>query len=156
MSEPDINASLAARQRQVLDAVTGTAAIPDGFAAFNVDVARRALLDKRARELHYAWPILAASLGEHLRPLFAEFAEHRPTCGMRNDGYAFATWLEARGDLPLAGALELAEARLWWVWSDDDTPPQRRTSRIASARFPGGRLVRTGNRVHTIGRPRTS
>ena len=105
MSEPDVNASLAARQRQVLDAVTGTAAIPDGFAAFNVDVARRALLDKRARELHYTWPILAASLGEHLRPLFAEFAEHRPTRGMRNDGYAFATWLEARGDTGVVAAV---------------------------------------------------
>lgn len=146
--------SLAARQRQVLDAVTGTGAVPGGFEPFNVDVARRALLDKRARELHYGWPILAASLGDALRPSFAAFAERRPTQGLRNDGYAFACWLQERGELPLAGALELAESQLWWVWSDDGTPPRRRTSPVASARFPGGRFVRVRSRVHTIGRPR--
>lgn len=144
---------LAARQRRVLDAVTGTAPVPDGFAAFNVDVARRALLDKRARELHHGWPILAASLGDRLRPLFVEFAARRPTQGLRNDGHAFASWLQARGELPLAGALELAEAHVWWVWSDDGTPPRHHPGRVATAHFPGGRLVRVGSRVHTIGRP---
>ena len=87
----------------------------------------------------------------------AEFAEHRPTRGMRNDGYAFATWLEARGDLPLAGALELAEARLFWTFPTDTsgmpTAPVRRTSRVAVERFPGGMLVRRGRRVTTLGRP---
>lgn len=151
MSAPE---SLAARQRRVLDAVTGTAAVPPGFEAFAVDVARRALLDKRARELHHGWPILAASLGDRLRPLFTEFAARRPTRGLRNDGYAFASWLAERGELPLAGALELAEARVWWLWSDDSTPPRRHPGRVATARFPGGRLVRVGTRVHTLGRPR--
>ena len=103
------------------------------------------------------WPILIASLGAQLHPLFAEFARERPTRGSRADGHAFAQWLRRRGELPLAADLELAEARLFWTFPTDTsgmpTAPVRRTSRVAVERFPGGMLVRRGRRVTTLGRP---
>lgn len=145
---------LAARQQAVVAALTGTDPTPSGFNDTHVDAARRALLRKRAGELHYVWPLLSAALGPQIFPLFAEFAASRPTRGLRTDGFDFACWLDERGRLPLAGALELAEARIHWVFYDDGRPPQPNRSALATASFPGGRLVRVGRRVHTIGRPR--
>lgn len=136
-------------------ALTGTAAVPPGFDARQLEAARRALLRKRAGELRHTWPILVASLGRRLHPEFEEFAATRATRGSRTDGHDFAIWLRERGRLPLAAALELAEARLHWTFSAD-APPSRRTSRFAVESFPGGRFVRHGTRVRTHGRPRAS
>ncbi|WP_312293756.1 hypothetical protein [Dermacoccus nishinomiyaensis] len=156
-SASDEHADLAARQAQIVAALTGLACVPAGFDARHLDVARRALLRKRANELQFVWPILIASLGARLHPLFAEFARERPTRGSRADGHAFAQWLRRRGDLPLAADLELAEARLFWTFPTDasgrPTASVRRTSRVAVERFPGGMLVRRGRRVTTLGRP---
>lgn len=156
-SASDEHADLAARQAQIVAALTGLASVPAGFDARHLDVARRALLRKRANELQFVWPILIASLGPRLHPLFAEFARERPTRGSRADGHAFAQWLRRRGALPLAANLELAEARLFWTFPTDTsgrpTAPVRRTSRVAVERFPGGMLVRRGRRVTTLGRP---
>lgn len=150
---------LAERQRELVAALTGTGATPEGFDSDAVDAARRALLVKRSRELGYAWPILAASLGPRLPELFMEFAHQRPTKGIRRDGHDFAVWLRERGQLPLAAHLELAENRLHFSYPPPNAPvestPERNTKRIAVERFPGGLLVRVGKKVHTYGRPKT-
>ena len=62
-SASDEHADLAARQAQIVAALTGLASAPAGFDARHLDVARRALLRKRANELQFVWPILIASLG---------------------------------------------------------------------------------------------
>lgn len=163
---------LARRQGEVVAALTGTGGIPAGFDHHHLETARRALLRKRASELRFVWPILIASLGPRLHPAFAEFAAERPTRGARADGHAFAQWLRRRGELPLAAALERAEARLHWYFPDDpaelrtrgsdargaarNTPPaapSQRTSYLAVERFPGGMYVRRGSHVTMIGRP---
>lgn len=153
MSDPD----LARRQAEVVAALTGTGPVPDGFDRRHLETARRALLRKRARELHHVWPVLTASLGSRLERSFEEFARDRPTRGVRADGHAFAQWLRRRDELPLAGAMELAEARLHWRFPPESAPPAsmptRLTSHLAIERFPGGIYVRRGHRVTTLGRP---
>lgn len=150
---------LARRQRELVAALTGTGEHPHGFDPGPLEAARNALLVKRARELTYAWPILSSSLGERLVPAFREFAAHRPTKGIRRDGHDFALWLRERGKLPLAAHLELAENRLYWRYPPPDAPahqsPQRNTKRVVIEPFPGGRLVRIGQRVRSYGRPKT-
>lgn len=142
--------ALARQQRAVVAAVTGTGAPPAGFAAERVEAARRALLVKRARTLRHVWPLLADSLGSDLVPLFAAYAARRPTRGVRADGHDFASWLAQQGRLPREAAIELARARVSWVF-DPQMPPLPRTDRSAIERFPGGRVVRVGRRVRVVG-----
>ena len=148
--------SYAERQRQLVAALTSQVAPPPGFDARQVQTARQALLAKRAHELAYVWPILTASLGPRLVALFGEFAADRPTQGLRRDGHDFAAWLEERQQLPLAGALEWAQEKLFWHFPADGSAPQRDLRRIKVVKFPGGHMVRVGRRVFTRGRPRTS
>ncbi|GGK71792.1 hypothetical protein [Mangrovihabitans endophyticus] len=99
---------LAARQAALVDALTRGAPVPAGFDARRVEIARVALLRKRAGEVARHWPMMAAGLGPGWLPAFSAWAAARPTRGSLRDGWDLARELLARRTLPEMAAPELA------------------------------------------------
>lgn len=126
---------LSARQAAFVAAITGTGEAPDGFDAKRVEVARRALLTKRAGELAAAWPAVARSLGDQLGPLFAAWAERRPTRGAAYDGREFARahW----GQLDHAARREVIDAEARIRFADGKAEPRAGLTGISLRRRYG-------------------
>lgn len=133
---------LAARQAELVRALTSGNPVPLGFDVSRVDAARVALLRKRAGEVAKQWPMLAAAFGDRWTPEFARWAATRPTQGSARDGWDFARDLRSRGALPVLAGEELAthEARSRRGWA------------IRSA--AGTVVVRIAGRVRVIRRAR--
>jgi hypothetical protein len=115
-------------QAALVGALTGGAAPPEGFDTARLAAAARSLAGKRRRAAARAWPNLAASLGDRFRERFAAFAAETllPRWGgPLADGFAFARWLKARGELPDAGRLELFGAELRYCARVDGLVPRR-------------------------------
>ncbi|MFI5933561.1 hypothetical protein [Actinoplanes sp. NPDC051494] len=100
--------SLAERQAALVAALTAGAPVPPGFDTRLVEVARVALLRKRAGEVARHWPMTATALGPGWMGAWSAWAAARPTQGSLRDGWAFARVLRARGALPPLALVELA------------------------------------------------
>jgi hypothetical protein len=117
--------SLADRQAALVAALTSGAPVPKGFDARLVEVARVALLRKRAGEVARQWPRLAAGFGPRWTTEFAAWAAARPTQGSLRDGWDLARELVARDALPPLAAAEL-EARQRAMRYDGRSQPEVR------------------------------
>jgi hypothetical protein len=104
----EARARLAARQAELVRALTGQGATPQGFAPERLQAAAVSLEKKRLREVALAWPALVQALGEDFGPRFRAFAARTPlppAGGPLADGRAFARTLapqEWTDDLRLA------------------------------------------------------
>jgi hypothetical protein len=124
---------LAERQAALVDALVTGGPVPSGFDPGQVEATRRALLRKRAAEAAKAWPVLAASLGEHWVLVFsAHRAGTEPTSGLR-DGWELARTLCENRTLSRSASAEL-DARETVLRFDGVGPPMAR-------RFPGARRI---------------
>lgn len=134
--------TLAARQSDLVAALTTASEPPDGFPRERVAVTRRALLRKRAGEAAKAWPLLAASLGAGWPRVFALHRDGHVPVGALRDGWHVAWALRERDELAPSAAVELAERELAWHYDGAGEPrPRGRLSRL-------GRLLRRRTR-HT-------
>ena len=77
--DPHGRQDLAAKQRQLVEALTGAAPAPDAFDPAQIETAATALADKRMRSARKAWPVLADVLGERFEPLFRAYAARYPS-----------------------------------------------------------------------------
>ncbi|GAA0560049.1 hypothetical protein GCM10010172_48940 [Paractinoplanes ferrugineus] len=144
MSERD----LAARQAELVAALTSGKPVPQGFDAPRVEAARVALLRKRAGEVSRQWPMLAASFGAGFKREFARWAAARPTRGSLRDGWDMARELRLTG----AAAEELAGREVSMRYDGAAAPRPRRSPAIRSA---GGAVVlQIAGRVRVIRRAR--
>ena len=97
---PEDRDRLAAMQAVLLQALTGSGVVPEGFDASRIHAAGESLASKRMRSAGRAWPALAASLGAEFALRFAAFAAMNPLPGQGGplaDGRAFARSLTSRG-----------------------------------------------------------
>ncbi|HET9516621.1 MAG TPA: hypothetical protein VFO77_02720, partial [Actinoplanes sp.] len=133
-----------ARQEALVAALTAGAPVPPGFDARRVDVARVALLRKRAGEVARHWPELAAT--PHWPTEFAAWAAARPTRGSLRDGWDLARDRALQGRLGPRAAAELAAREAGWRY-DGHTAPRRR--RAPALRRAGGAVA-----VQFLGRVR--
>jgi hypothetical protein len=143
--------NLAARQAELVEALTAGRPVPDGFDVFRFEAARSALLRKRAGEVCRHWPMLAAAFGERWKPEFAGWAAGRPTQGSLRDGWDFARHLLARDALPPIAAEELAEREAAWRYDGAAPPKPRRGPAIRSA--AGAVAMQIAGRVRVLRRP---
>ncbi|RIJ70111.1 hypothetical protein D1871_19875 [Nakamurella silvestris] len=141
--------SLAARQAELVAALTAGAPVPAGMDPVRLGIAARALLYKRAGEVARRWPLLAAGLGPDWHRVFAEWAGARPTAGSLRDGWDLARELQGRAALPEIAERELALVEARWRY-DGRTPPRPR--RLGIRRVADGRLLTISGRVMVIGR----
>ena len=139
--------SLADRQAGLVAALTSGAAVPDGFDARLVGVARVALLRKRAGEVARQWPLLAAGHGTDWTRTFVRWADRRPSNGSLRDGWDLAREL---GDaLPALAREELAVREAQWRY-DGTSAPRRRAAGVGRA---GGVVaVQIAGRVRVVRR----
>jgi hypothetical protein len=139
--------SLADRQAELVAALTSGARVPDGFDPRLVEVARVALLSKRAGEVARVWPALAAAHGRQWRQAFAGWAAARPTRGSLRDGWDMARSL---GDaIPPDAAEELAVREAAWSYDGTSAPRPRR---LPTIKRRGGRVaVQVAGRVRILG-----
>jgi hypothetical protein len=123
--------SLADRQADLVAALTSAAPVPHGFDERLVDVARVALLRKRAGEVARQWPLLAAGHGPEWTRTFARWAARRPTNGSLRDGWDLAREL---GDaLPELAEAELAAREAEWRYDGTSAPRRRRGPAVRRA-----------------------
>jgi hypothetical protein len=109
MLTADLRRQLAEEQARLVEALTRSGALPEGFDGDRLRAAAESLLRKRTREAAHAWPALARALGESFDEKFRDFAGRVPLPhegGPLADGRAFAADLAARGELPDEGRLE--------------------------------------------------
>ena len=139
--------SLAQRQADLVAALTSGAAVPPGFDARLVEVARLALLSKRAGEVARQWPDLALALGTGWRRQWSAWAATRPTRGSLRDGWDLARDLRDRGALPAVAGAELATREATMSYDGQDPPRPRRGPAVGRA---GTAVV-----VQAFGRVRT-
>jgi hypothetical protein len=139
---------LAQRQAALVAALTAGAAVPSGFDARLVEVARVALLNKRAGEVARQWPALATMPGWPAE--FATWAAARPTHGSLRDGWDLARDLVDRGILPPRAAEELAAREASWHYDGHTTPRRRRAP--ALRRAGGATAVQFTGRVRILRR----
>jgi hypothetical protein len=140
--------SLADRQAGLVAALTSGAPVPPGFDARLMEVARVALLRKRAGEVARQWPQLAASFGAAWQQEFARWAARRPTRGSLRDGWDMAR--DLGGALADAAAGELAERDATMVYDGGSAPRRRRAPAVRRA--PGSVIVQVGGWVRVIRR----
>jgi hypothetical protein len=138
--------TLGARQEALVAALTAGGPVPPGFDDRLVEVARVALLRKRAGEVARHWPALAAT--PRWRADFAAWAARRPTRGSLRDGWDLARDLAARGALRGAAADELAVREAAWHYDGDTAPRHRRAP--ALGRGGGAVAVQIAGRVRVI------
>lgn len=137
---------LAARQAQLIAALTAGAPVPPGFDAQLVDAARAALLDKRAREVARHWPMLAAGLGPAWLPTLRRWAATRAGAGGLRDGWDLARELATAGALTDPAADELSWREVHWRYDGRSTPRPRRGP--AARRVGTVLLVQVAGRTH--------
>jgi hypothetical protein len=125
--------SLADRQAGLVAALTSGSRVPEGFDARLVEVARVALLRKRAGEVAKQWPLLAAGIGPGWTRAFAAWAAARPTQGSLRDGWDFARGLAGRRELPALAGEELASREAMMVYNGQTTPKTRRAPALRTA-----------------------
>jgi hypothetical protein len=125
--------SLADRQAGLVAALTGGAPVPEGFDPRLVEIARVALLRKRAGEVAKQWPLLAAAHGPRWTPLFARWAAARATQGSLRDGWDLARDLRERGELPDLAAEELATREATARYDGLSDPRPRRAPALRRA-----------------------
>jgi len=142
--------SLATRQAELVEALTGGKPVPYGFDAFKVDAARVALLRKRAGEVARQWPMLAAGFGDRWTASFSAWAATRPTQGSLRDGWDFARHLRSKGELPAIAGAELAEREARWSYAGSAAPRARRVPAVRSA--AGAVVVQVAGRIRVIRR----
>ncbi|GAB2589024.1 hypothetical protein Aab01nite_42160 [Paractinoplanes abujensis] len=143
--------SLADQQAALVEALTAGAPVPPGIDAARFEAARVALLRKRAGEVARQWPLLAAAFGPQWKPEFASWAATRPTRGSLRDGWDMARDLAARGSLPTAAAVELAEREAARHYDGRNAPRSRRGPALRAA--GGAVAVQLAGRVWTLRRP---
>ncbi|OJF12105.1 hypothetical protein [Couchioplanes caeruleus] len=143
--------SLAARQAALVAALTSGAPVPPGFDARLVEIARVALLRKRAGEVARQWPELATALGPRWPGAWAGWAATRPTRGSLRDGWDLARDLAGRGALPAAAAAELAAREAAMRYDGRSAPRTRRLP--ALRRVAGSVALQAGGRVRILRRP---
>jgi hypothetical protein len=142
-------AGLADRQARLVAALASGAPVPAGFDARLVEVARVALLRKRAGEVARQWPALAAAHGPRWSRVFAGWAATRPTRGSLRDGWDLARDLGAA--LPAMAAEEVATREAAWVYDGESAPRARRMPALRSA---GGCVaLQIAGRVRILRRP---
>ncbi|PRY29925.1 hypothetical protein [Pseudosporangium ferrugineum] len=139
---------LAARQAALVAALTSGAPVPPGFDARRVEVARVALLRKRAGEVARQWPGLAAALGPRWHGVWAGWAATRPTDGSLRDGWDLARELAARDDLPPAAGAELATREATMRYDGTTAPRPRRLPAVRRA--AGTIVVQAAGRVRVL------
>jgi hypothetical protein len=138
---------LAEQQLALVEALVAGAPAPPGFDDRLFHAAKSSLLNKRAGEVAHAWPHLAAALGPQWRQRFRAWAAGRPPHGSLCDGFDFARYLAASGNLPPGRAVtELADREGFWRY-DGDSPPRRRRLPRFARRWVG----RLRLRVLTVG-----
>lgn len=143
-----MSGDLAARQASLVAALTQGAPVPPGFDARLVDVARVALLRKRAGEVAKSWPLLAAGAGPGWPAAFAGWAAARPTQGSLRDGWDFA---RDAAELPPGAREELAVREAVWRYDGRSAPRRRRAP--ALRRAAGCVVVQFAGRVRVLRRP---
>jgi hypothetical protein len=134
--------TLAERQAELVAALVAGGSTPSGFDEGDLDLARRALLRKRAGSAEREWPLLAAALGERWYPTFARLrATAEPVGGLR-DGWDLARALRRRGELPASAVAELTDRETAFSYDGRHAPRPRRSAalrRLARRlRRPGG------------------
>jgi hypothetical protein len=140
---------LADRQARLVAALTSRAPVPSGFDPRLVEVARVALLRKRAGEVARQWPALAAAHGREWTRVFAAWAATRPTQGSLRDGWDLARDLGAA--LPAAAAEEVATREAAWAYDGRSAP---RARRMPAVRSTGGCVaLQIAGRVRILRRP---
>jgi hypothetical protein len=142
--------SLAERQAELVAALTSGAPVPDGFDGRLVEIARVALLRKRAGEVARQWPMLAAAFGRGWTGQFAGWAAARPTRGSLRDGWDLARELTERDALPLPAGEELAAREAGWRYDGRSAPRPRRAP--ALRRAAGSVVLQIAGRVRTLRR----
>jgi hypothetical protein len=141
---------LAARQAELVEALTCGKPVPYGFDAFKVDAARVALLRKRAGEVARQWPMLAAGFGDRWTISFSSWAAARPTRGSLRDGWDLARDLRSKGELAVLAGAELAEREARWSYDGSAAPRTRRGPALRSA--AGTIAVQVAGRVRIVRR----
>jgi hypothetical protein len=109
MPSAELRRQLAEGQARLVEALTRSGEVPEGFDGQRLRAAAEVLLRKRTREAARAWPALARALGESFDEKFRDFASRVPLPregGPLADGRAFVADLAARGELPDEGRLE--------------------------------------------------
>jgi len=140
--------SLADRQAGLVKALTSRARVPEGFDGRLIEVARVALLRKRAGEVAKQWPMLAA--GPAWPRVFLQWAADRPTLGALRDGWDLARELAAGGELPALAGEELATREA--TMSYDGTSAPRRRRGPALRRAAGVVVLQIAGTVRTVRR----
>ena len=141
--------SLADRQAGLVAALTSRARVPEGFDARLVEIARVALLRKRAGEVAKQWPMLAA--GPQWPRVFLQWAAARPTQGSLRDGWDLARELAARGSLPTMAGGELATREATMTYDGSSAPRRRRGP--ALRRAAGSVVLQIAGTVRTVRSP---
>ncbi len=142
--------SLGERQAALVAALTSGAAVPPGFDDRLVEVARVALLRKRAGEVARQWPELAHALGSGWWRCWSGWAATRPTRGSLRDGWDLARELLARGELPAAAGAELAAREAAMVYDGESGPRARRGPAVRGA--AGSVALQIAGRVRILRR----
>jgi len=142
--------SLAERQAALVAALTSGAPVPPGFDSRLVEVARVALLRKRAGEVARQWPDLAAAFGPRWLREWSSWAAERPTQGSLRDGWDLARELAARGSLPPGAGAELAAREAAMRYDGRSAPRPRRLPAIRTA--GGSVALQTRGRVRIVRR----
>jgi hypothetical protein len=125
--------SLSERQAELVAALTSGAPVPEGFDGRLVEVARVALLRKRAGEAARQWPMTAAAIGPGWTGEFARWAATRPTQGSLRDGWDLVRDLATRGALPVGAGEELAAREAAWRYDGVSAPRPRRAPALRRA-----------------------
>lgn len=149
-------AQLAARQAELVRALTAKAGPPVDFKPAHFRAATHALARKRARSVARAWPSLEEALGESFESSFSSYAVDVPLPqrgGPLADGRNFAQVLERQGKLTDRARLEVLAVDLRFASSPEGLIARRGPSLamallkhprqlVLAARWPGGRVHR--------------
>jgi hypothetical protein len=153
MSSGEARSRLAAQQAELVRALAGLGAAPEGFDPRRVQATAVALQTKRAMALARAWPALVRALGDRFEESFTAYASATPLPregGPLADGRAFARRLARAGALPEAGRLEVLAVDLHHVATTDGLIRRRGFAWVAALLKEPRRVV-VGVRLPWLG-----